>query len=175
MSALTKGYIQIYTGEGKGKTTAALGLALRAVGAGLKVYIGQFMKTGAYSEVEGLRLLGDQVRIEQFGGDKFIVGEPTKEDRERAAAGFARVKEIVLRGGFDVVILEEVNIALKIGLLPLDGVLGLLDRKPEEVEIVCTGRGAPEELIEAADLVTEMRNIKHYMDRGVYARGGIEK
>lgn len=175
MSHLQKGYIQVYTGDGKGKTTAALGLTLRAAGAGLKVYIGQFLKTGTYSEIEGLALLGERVRVEQFGGKKFIIGEPTEEDRKRAAAGLEKIQETILTGGFDVVILEEINVALKIGLLEVRNVLELLKQKPEGVEIVCTGRGAPEELIEAADLVTEMRKIKHYMDRGVYARTGIEK
>jgi len=175
MSHLEKGYIQVYTGDGKGKTTAALGLTLRAAGAGLKVYIGQFLKTGTYSEIAGLTLLGDRVRVEQFGGKKFIIGEPTKDDRKRAAAGLEEVQETILAGGFDVVILEEINVALKIGLLEVRNVLELLKQKPDGVEIVCTGRGAPEELIEAADLVTEMRKIKHYIDRGVYARTGIEK
>lgn len=170
-----KGYVQVYTGTGKGKTTAALGLTVRAVGAGLKVFIGQFLKTGTFSEITGLSFFGDAVTLEQYGGKGFIRGKPGEEDKKRARDGFERVKQFVESGEFDVVILEEINVALDLGLLPVEEVLKLMENRRLGVELVLTGRKAPERIIEAADLVTEMKCIKHYIDKGVYARTGIEK
>jgi len=172
---LKRGYIQIYTGNGKGKTTAALGLALRAAGAGMNVFIGQFIKKGEYSEIKSLKRFDDRITLEQYGGRGFIKGKPNEEDRERALHGLNRLREAVTSGKYDVVILEEVNIALKFGLFPLEAVKELLKQKPEKVELVLTGRDAPQELIENADLVTEMQEIKHYASKGVKARVGIEK
>ncbi|MEW5815337.1 MAG: cob(I)yrinic acid a,c-diamide adenosyltransferase [Spirochaetota bacterium] len=170
-----KGYVQVYTGNGKGKTTAALGLTLRAAGAGLKVYIGQFLKTGTYSEIKALERFRDLVVVEQFGGSGFITGKPTERDIQRAQKGLKRVLEVVEGGGFNLVILEEINVALKLNLISLDMVVELLDKRPGNVELVLTGRDAHAAIIERADLVTEMKAIKHYYTKGVRARTGIEK
>jgi cob(I)alamin adenosyltransferase len=175
MEALENGYVQVYTGDGKGKTTAALGLTLRAVGAGLEVFIGQFLKTGTYSEVRALERLGPSVVLEQFGGKRFIRQEPTEEDRKRALAGLERVREVVLSGEYDLVILEEINVAVSMGLVSASEVLDLIREKPSQVELVLTGRRAAPEILDAADLVTEMREVKHYYKRGVTSRKGIEK
>ncbi len=170
-----EGYVQVYTGNGKGKTTAALGLTVRALGAGLKVFIGQFLKTGTFSELKGLSCFGNAVTVEQYGGGKFIIGDPSEADKERAREGFARAREAAESGTFDVVILEEINVAVDIGLLPVEDVLTLITNKHPAAELVLTGRNAHKNLIEAADLVTEMKCVKHYFDRGIHARTGIEK
>ncbi len=171
-----KGYTQIYTGKGKGKTTAAIGLCVRAVGAGLKVFIGQFIKMGDYSEIKMLKeRFSESVTLEQFGGQGFVNGNPTEEHRRSAARGLARMKEVMASGKYDVVVLEEINVAVSFGLLDAEDVLELVSNKPEHVELVLTGRGADQKLIDAADLVTEMVEIKHYYKKGVAAREGIEK
>jgi len=169
-----KGYVQIYTGDGKGKTTAALGLALRAAGAGLRVYIGQFMKTGAYSEVHALKRLSDRVTIEQYGTGRFIKGAPEIEDIEAARRGLERAKAAMGSGRYGLVILDEANVALHFGLFPVGELINLIAAKPDGVELVITGRGASPEVIDRADLVTEMKSIKHYFDKKVPARKGIE-
>lgn len=172
---MKKGYIQVYTGDGKGKTTAALGLALRAAGAGLKVYIGQFMKTGAYSEVRALKRFSDLITIEQFGTGKFVKGSPAPEDIEAARSGLEKARGAMGSGQYGLIILEEANVAVNFGLFSVEGLLNLIADKPEAVEIVITGRGACPEIIDRADLVTEMKSVKHYFDKGVTARTGIEK
>jgi len=169
-----QGYLHVYTGDGKGKTTAALGLALRAVGAGMSVYIAQFAKGMVYSELSTLERLGDSITLEQWGRDCFIHNEPTDDDRALARRGFERVREVLRSGDYDLVILDEGNIATYYGLITVDELLAAINDRPEHVEVVVTGRKADERLIEAADLVTEMRLIKHYYDRGVQARPGIE-
>lgn len=171
---MEKGYVQVYTGDGKGKTTAALGLALRAAGAGLKVYIGQFLKQGCYSELESLKRFSDRIAIEQFGTGRYIMGDPAPEDFEAARRALAAVISAVVSGDYDVVIMEEANVAEKFGLITEAQMLDVIDRKPESVELVITGRGGPKGVLERADLVTEMRPIKHYYDKGVLARTGIE-
>jgi cob(I)alamin adenosyltransferase len=171
---LSKGYVQIYTGDGKGKTTAALGLALRAAGYGMKTYIGQFMKGRHYGELDALR---DHpcITIEQFGGTDCIRREEvTAEHAAQARRGLARARDAMLSGNYDIVVLDEINIALRFGLLAAEEVLALLDERPPNVEVVLTGRRAPPELIARADLVTEMREVKHYYQRQVAARRGIE-
>ena len=170
-----RGYIQVYTGDGKGKTTAALGLAIRAAGAGMKVFIGQFLKMGDYSEMKALKKFNGKIQVEQYGLGKFIKGEPTKEEHAAARKGFEKLKRIIMSGDFDVVIMEEVNVAVKYGLLGLNEVLDTMAAKPDHVELVITGRDADAMVIERADLVTEMKAIKHYFDKGVPARIGIEK
>lgn len=170
-----KGYIQVYTGNGKGKTTAAIGLSVRAAGAGLKVFIAQFAKMGEYSEIKSLQKFSDQITLKQFGRGQFIVGEPSKEDIEAAQQGLHAAKSALLSGDYDMVVLEEANVAAAIGLFSVDDMLTLLNLKPEHVEIVITGRNAAREVIEKADLVTEMKDIKHYYNKGVPARTGIEK
>jgi cob(I)alamin adenosyltransferase len=170
-----KGYVQVYTGDGKGKTTAALGLALRAAGAGLKVYIGQFMKTGDYSEINALKRFSDLITVEQFGSEKFIVNTPSAEDLRIAEKGLQRVRSIVSAGEHDVVVLDEANVALKYNLITVDAVLDIIRAKPDQVELVITGRYAHPKINEIADLVTEMKDVKHYFQKGVAARTGIEK
>jgi cob(I)alamin adenosyltransferase len=165
--------IQVYTGNGKGKTTAALGLALRAAGAGLKVYIGQFIKSGDYCEVKALRQIRG-IRTEQFGRGCFIRKPASKADRESAKRGFARIKKIIEGKDYDVVILDEVNVALKVGLLGLKEVLTLLKNSPKDTELILTGRWAHPQVIKAADLVSEINEVKHYYRKGVRSRIGIE-
>jgi cob(I)alamin adenosyltransferase len=170
-----KGYVQVYTGDGKGKTTAALGLALRASGHGMRTYIGQFMKGQDYGELDALR---DHVciTIEQYGDPRCIRREEvTPEHVARARRGLERAQEAMLSGEYDIVVLDEVNVAIWFGLLAVDEVLALLDQKPEQIEVICTGRRAPQVLIDRADLVTEMREVKHYYTQGVVARKGIER
>lgn len=170
---MNKGYIQVYTGNGKGKTTAALGLSLRAVSAGLKVYFGQFIKGMKYSELEAVHFLPG-FTMEQFGRNCFIRNNPTDEDISLARDGFEKWKRAILSGEYDVVVADEMNVALKYQLFSLEEVLQVLANKPEHVEAVITGRHADPRLIDVADLVTEMKEIKHYYQQGVRARKGIE-
>jgi cob(I)alamin adenosyltransferase len=169
-----KGYIQIYTGNGKGKTTAAIGLSVRAVGAGKKVFFAQFVKGQIYSEVKAMLQYLPNIIIKQYGLDCFIYHKPKQEDIDAARKGFEEVSEIVLSGKYDVVVLDEANIAIYYQLFSVEELIELLKRKPEQTEIIITGRNAPDELIEFADLVTEMKEIKHYYTQGIQARIGIE-
>lgn len=170
-----KGYIQVYTGDGKGKTTAALGLALRAAGHGFHVYIGQFMKGQDYGELHALAQL-PTITIEQYGNPKCIRRqEVTPVHIEQAQQGLERARTAMLSGQYQIVIVDEISIALWFGLLDLEQVLALIDEKPKNVELILTGRRAPEALLERADLVTEMREVKHYYVQGVLARRGIER
>ena len=172
---ISKGYVQVYTGDGKGKTTAALGLALRASGHGLRTYIGQFMKGQRYGELDALRNY-PAITIEQYG-DVYCIRreEVTPEHVAQAHRGLERAREALLSGEYDIVVLDEVNVTIWFGLLTVKEVLAFLDEKPERVEVILTGRRAPQEIIERADLVTEMREIKHYYQQGVLARKGIER
>jgi cob(I)alamin adenosyltransferase len=168
------GYVQVYTGDGKGKTTAAMGLALRAAGAGLKVYIAQFVKSEKYSEIIALERLSDLITCRQYGSGCWLQGQPSDEDVQLARCGLEAVRRILAAGGHDVVILDEANIATHFGLLSADDLTALIDIKPPGVELIFTGRKADFRLIERADLVSEMREIKHYYQKGVLARKGIE-
>ena len=170
-----KGYVQVYTGNGKGKTTAAIGLSLRAAGAGLTVYIAQFLKKGDYSEIKALRKLSGSITVEQFGQGRFIRGEPSPSDVAAAGAGLEKVRSAMASGRFDVMVLDEANGAVEVGLFPVSALIALIDEKPDALELVITGRSAHEDVIRRADLVTEMKVIKHYFDKGVAARVGIEK
>jgi cob(I)alamin adenosyltransferase len=170
-----KGYIQVYTGEGKGKTTAALGLALRAAGAGLNVFIAQFMKRGDTSELKALERFKDRITVEQFGLGRFIRGNPDPGDIAAARRGLERVRQVFAAGSHPVVILDEANVAASCGLFSPVDLLDLIDRKPEGVEVVLTGRNAAPEITARADLVTDMKAVKHYHRKGVQARTGIEK
>ena len=172
---MKKGYVQVYTGNGKGKTTAALGLSLRAVGAGLKVYFAQFIKGSRYSEIKALDMFAEYVTLKQYGRGGYIRGTPQEEDIRLARAGLRESREIVQSGHYDIVILDEVNVAVRLGLLTVEEVLDVVEVKPDTVELVLTGRDADPRVIEKADLVTEMREIKHYFNQGVQARTGIEQ
>ncbi len=170
---MEKGYIQLYTGNGKGKTTAALGLALRAICAGKSVYIGQFIKGMDYSELRAIEYLPN-LTIEQFGRDCFIYKDPTDEDIKAANEGLEKIGRLLKNSPYDLIVLDELNIALYYNLFSLEEVLELLNARDKTKEILITGRYAPEELIEISDLVTEMKEIKHYYNQGVEARKGIE-
>lgn len=173
---LKQGYIQVYTGNGKGKSTASFGLALRAVGSGMKVVLIQFMKVkGCYAEEEGFKLLGDNLQHFAYGGKNFVKkGQGTEEDYALAKAGLAKALEAITDPKNDLVILDEINNALYFELLTVDEVLATLAKKLPQTEVVLTGRNAPQEIIDAADLVTEMKEIKHYYTKGVNSRRGIE-
>ena len=171
------GYVHVYTGDGKGKTTAALGLALRAAGRGFRTYIAQLLKAQPTGEIEAVAKLAPLVRIEQFGREGFITVKdgPGDEDVERAKAGLAKAREAMLSGAYRIVVLDEVNTAVHFKVLPEKDVLDLIDERPAAIELVLTGRYAPASFVDRADLVTEMKAVKHYFDRGVKAREGIEK
>ena len=169
------GYVHIYTGNGKGKTTAALGLALRAAGAGFRVYIAQFAKGMEYSELKALEKLSGNITLRQFGRSCFIEREPENADYSLAENGMREIGEAVTSGEYKMVILDEANIATWFNLITVEALLELIDSKPNDVEIVLTGRYADQRLLERADLVTEMKEVKHYYNRGVMARVGIEK
>lgn len=170
-----KGYVQVYTGNGKGKTTAALGLALRAAGAGLRVFIGQFAKGRPYSEIKSLGRFDDLITLRQYGSGCFIFGEPRQEDRDAAARGLAEIREAVSSGRYDVVILDEANIATFYNLVNIEELLAVIDQRPPHVELILTGRNAHEQILSRADLITEMLEVKHYYAAGVEARDGIEQ
>lgn len=175
MTKLEKGLVQVYTGNGKGKTSAAFGLALRAIGRGLKVYIIQFIKGGFdYGELYMLDKLPN-LTLKAFGRGRFVTAKPPeKEDIKLAEEALQLSEKVVTSGEYDVVILDEVSVALNLKLISLDDVLELIKTKPKHVELVLTGRSAPNEIIEVADLVTEMREIKHPFSKGFPARKGIE-
>ena len=173
---LVKGYAQVYTGNCKGKTTAALGLAFRAMGSGFKTYIGQFMKGQQYGELESARLVQPYITIEQYGRKDLVhVKEPPlEEDVRMAADGLARARSAMLSGDYDIVVFDEILTAHDFHLVSVDSILELVRMRPDNVEIVLTGRYAPQEVVDAVDLVTEMVEVKHYFRKGVNARKGIE-
>jgi len=171
---MRRGYIQVYTGNGKGKTTAALGLVMRAAGAGLKVFIVQFVKKKICSEHRMLERFGDLVTMRQHGKGFILKRKANRSDIEAARAGLDEVREAMRSKKYDVVILDEANVAVKCGLMRADDLLELISVKPANVELVITGRYADERVLQAADLVTEMKEVKHYRKKGVRARVGIE-
>ena len=174
---LQEGFIQVYTGEGKGKTTAALGLALRAVGRGLRVVMIQFLKGDQETgELNMARSLSPQLLIKPMGRDGFVdPDDPSPEDIGLAQEALKEAEKILHEKECDLLILDEVNVAVSLKLLDEDAVLKLMNDKPNNVELILTGRGAPASFIENAHLVTNMESTKHYFDRGVAAREGIEK
>ncbi|HPC47823.1 MAG TPA: cob(I)yrinic acid a,c-diamide adenosyltransferase [Deltaproteobacteria bacterium] len=176
MSAIGKGCVHIYTGTGKGKTTAALGLALRAAGSGLVTVVVQFMKGQHYGELEAARLTGGLVTVEQFGSPGFcrFAAEPDPEDVERAKRATGRVRELMDARSCDILVADEIVTACLFRLITEDDVLGIIHAKPDGMELVLTGRGATDRMIEAAHLVTDMREVKHYYAQGIQARKGVE-
>lgn len=176
MAKLDKGFIQIYTGNGKGKTTSALGQALRAAGHGLKTFIIQFMKEYPYNELLGAKYLSDWITIEQFCGDDFVLKKepPGNDEIQKAKAGLERAKEQMLSGNYDLIVLDEICVSIYFKLITTEDVISLMEIKPDNVELILTGRYCPQELIDKADLVTEMKEVKHYYQNGVSARKGIE-
>ena len=172
------GRIQVYTGNGKGKTTAALGLALRAAGRGMTTYMAQFMKKGEYGELLAVaRHLAGLVTIEQFGLPEFHHRDQgvSPAEVQAAEAGLAAAAAALSGGKYQVVVLDEINTLLHFRIVPVEPVLRLMAGKPAGVELVLTGRYAPQEVLDRADLVTEMKEIRHYYQKGLQARTGIEK
>jgi cob(I)alamin adenosyltransferase len=176
MNKLEKGFIQIYTGNGKGKSTAAIGQAVRAAGYGLKTYIAQFMKEYPYNELISLELLNEWITIEQFAGDDFVYRKemPSKVEMDKARRGLETAKAKMLSSKYDLIILDEILVSIHFGLFNDEEVMTFMKMKPENVELILTGRYCPDKILEAADLVTEMKIIKHYYQEGVLARNGIE-
>lgn len=170
-----KGYTHVYTGNGKGKTTASMGLMVRALGHDLKVYMGQFMKGQRYGELNTLEKLG--VLVERFGTENCIISPEhvTDLDLVKAKEGYKKVEKILLSKKYDLIVLDEICVSTYFNLITTDEILHLMKIKPQETELVLTGRYAPKEVIETADLVTEMKEIKHYYNCGVMARDGIER
>lgn len=169
------GLVQVYTGDGKGKTTAALGLALRAAGSGLRTYIGQFLKGSHYGELDGIAMLAPYVTVEQYGLKSFVRADGVPSNQRAAARdGLIRARDALLSGEYDIVILDEVNMGIFFGVLTEAEIAELVDIKPPSVELVLTGRRAPQSIIDRADLVTDMQQVRHPYERGVQARAGIE-
>lgn len=169
------GLIHVYTGDGKGKTTAALGLSLRAAGHGRRTYMGQFMKGLDYGELHAAHMLGGLLTIEQYGKPTFVhVDQVTEEDVRLARGGLEAARAAMLSGAFHLVILDEINVALYFELLAVQDVLDLIDAKPPSVELVLTGRRVPQAILDRADYVTIMQEGKHPYQRGIQARKGIE-
>lgn len=170
-----KGLVIVYTGHGKGKTTASLGLAMRAIGQGLKVIMLQFIKgTWKYGELETAKRLAPELEILPMGRGFTWEDKPAGEDQKAAQEALARARELALSGRHQMVILDEINNAVDLGLITLDQVMELIKEKPPELHLVLTGRNASPEVIELADLVTEMREIKHPFQKGILAVRGID-
>lgn len=168
------GLIQVYTGDGKGKTTAAIGQAVRAVGQGARVVMIQFMKGREYGELKALEKV-DNFEIHQFGRDEFVdKANPEQRDIDYAQKGLEKAREILEHGGCDLLILDEINVAVDFNLLKIEDVLELIVHKPKQVEMILTGRNAPQEFEKVAHLVTEMREIKHPYQQGIEMRKGID-
>jgi cob(I)alamin adenosyltransferase len=190
------GYLQVYSGDGKGKTTAAIGLAIRALGAGMRVLFLQFMKSKIYSEHNILPDISPNLTLETLGKPYFIAeegsvpteelaklkddmvifppGKPPQDYVELIANGLKRAREAMCSGDYDLVVLDEIVVALHFGLITWEQLREVIDSRPDSVELVLTGRGATPELIARADLVTDMRDTKHYYTKGITARKGIE-
>jgi cob(I)alamin adenosyltransferase len=172
---MRQGFVQVYMGDGKGKTTAAVGLAVRAAGHGINSYIGQFMKGQPYGELTALRD-HPNITIEQFGSTRCIRREElSEEDRSRARRGLEKAREAMLSGRYEVVVLDEIGVAVWFGLVAEDDVLDFLACRPAHVEVVLTGRRVSERLVREAHLVTEFKQVKHYYEKGILARDGIER
>ncbi len=167
-------FVHVYTGDGKGKTTAALGLALRAAGAGWDVFFAQFVKGQPTSELQALERFSDRITVRRFGGSKFVAPGGDAESNRKAEEGLRQCEEAVGSGRYQLVVLDEANVAAALDVVDLERLLRLIDGRPENVELVLTGRWAPRQILDRADLVTEMREVRHYYRQGVSARRGIE-
>lgn len=176
MKKLERGFIQVYTGNGKGKTTAAIGQAVRAAGAGLKSYIIQFMKDFPYNESNSLKILSEWITIEKVGKDDYVFRKelPPQEEINKAKLALEIAKQKMVSGDYNLIILDEICVAIYFGLFTVADVLPMLDAKPENVELILTGRFCPQVLIDRADQVTEMQEIKHYYQKGIISRKGID-
>ena len=168
--------IQIYTGNGKGKTTAAIGQSLRAAGQGMRTFFAMFMKDYSYSEIKSLRLLSDFITVKQFGNDDFVIKKesPSQERKKQIQKGISECIDKMRSGKYDLIIMDEAIISIYFKLIEVEDLLKVINQKPSNVELIFTGRYCPQELIDAADLVTEMVEVKHYYQKGVKARPGIE-
>lgn len=175
MSPKHNGMVQVYTGNGKGKTSAALGLGLRAAGHGFEVYMIQFMKGQInYGELEAVKRIPN-FTIRQFGRPDFVDrSNPDPQDIELAKEALAHAREIIEKGQIDFLILDEVNVAMDWGLISVDEVISLIKSRPQNMEIILTGRYAPPAIIELADLVSEIKEVKHPYQKGAAARKGVE-
>ena len=171
---MEKGFVHVYTGNGKGKSTAAVGLAVRALCAGMSVYVGQFVKDMKYNETK-IEDMFPRLKVEQLGTGCFIFREPSQKDIDMAQDGLKKCTQLLANGNYDVVILDEINIALHFNLISVDDVINAVKNRKPNVEVVLTGRYAQQELIDMADLVTEMKEIKHYYQQGVLSRDGIDR
>jgi len=172
--SLENGLIHVYTGHGKGKTTAAIGLGIRAIGDGLKVYMIQFMKGRRYSEIDAIEKIPN-FTVVQYGRDEFVSKEkPDQIDIDFAQKGFEHAKKIIMDGKYDLVILDEINVAVDFNLINLEDVLDLISEKPKNIELVLTGRYASPEIVKNADLVSEILEIKHPYQSGIQSRKGID-
>jgi cob(I)alamin adenosyltransferase len=176
MKKLDQSFVQIYTGNGKGKSTAAIGQAVRAAGFGLKTYIAQFMKEYPYNELISLKHLSEWITIEQFGGDEFVYKKelPNEEELDKARNGLQSAREKMLSGEYDLIILDEAIVAIYFKLIVTEDLIEFIKTKPNNIELILTGRYCPEELIKLADLVTEMKEVKHYYHKGITSRRGME-
>ncbi len=175
LARFNKGIVIVITGNGKGKTTAAMGQALRALGHGFKVLVIQFMKGKKYGEVLCAEKLLPNLRIIPCGLDSFVMKDnPAPVDIELARQGLKLAKEAIVSGEYQMVILDEINVALDFKLIPLEEVLDLIRNKPDSIDLVLTGRYAPQEIIDLADTVSEVKEIKHHYAKGIKERAGIE-
>ncbi|MDR2884258.1 MAG: cob(I)yrinic acid a,c-diamide adenosyltransferase [Deferribacteraceae bacterium] len=171
---MDRGYIQVYTGSGKGKTTAAIGVSMRAIATGMSVYFGQFLKLGESAEHKIFNDYSELITYKQFGSGVFVMGDPGVIDYEKAACGWHASLEAINSNLYDLVVLDELNLAINLNLIPVEDVVNAISKKPSKLEVIITGRYATDEIIAAADLVTEMKEVKHYYKKGVPARKGIE-
>lgn len=169
-----KGFVHVYTGEGKGKTCAALGMIVRATGAGMRIYVGQFLKRGETCELKTLAERFPNVVVETFGSGKWIKGQPTAADAAAARSGLRRLRAAARSGRYSMVVADEATLAVHYNMISAEALVRLADEKAQNVELIITGRNAPPQLIRRAELVTEMRCVKHYHSCGVKARKGVE-
>ncbi len=172
---MEKGFVHIYTGNGKGKTTASIGLAIRAVGSGKKVLFAQFMKQGDYSEIKILKERFPEITIKQYGDNKFVHNyNPSEIQKQNALSGYYDVVNEISNNNYDVIILDEICVAIFLEMIDVDEFVEIIKSKNEKMELILTGRYAHKKLIDIADLVSEIQEVKHYYNENILARKGIE-